>query len=124
MNVLNPSSFSITKYPSKSSCFGISLSNRENVFNSTSDLSCGILRQIIEKIFSFGNKTGSAKSESLVTSMRFFDFESIANLPFEIPFGARITSNPFDLKIYVKYFGKVDYILRQPNREKCRNKNL
>jgi hypothetical protein len=84
----NSSSFKTIKCPSKSPEQDIFLRSRENALNKDSDLCCGILNRIIENIFSFGNKTGSVKSESLVTNTYFSDFESSANLASEKHCGA------------------------------------
>jgi len=94
----NPSFFKTISFPSKSSGASFSLSNLENDFNKDSCSFWGILNHITENTFSLGNKTESVKSESFVTSTRFSDFESDANLPFEMPSGLIITLNPFELR--------------------------
>jgi len=104
-NDLNlPSPLSSIKNPSKSSGLDLSLSKLENDFNNSSGLSCGILNQITENIFSFGYKKGSIKSTSLETNTLFSDLENNANLPLESPFGLKVTSYPADIKNFNKSF--------------------
>ena len=92
------SSFKVIKYPSKSLGSDFFLSSLENADKKASGLSCGILSQIIENIFSFGNETGLVKSSSFVTKTRFSDLENDANLPLESPFGLNVTLYPSDFK--------------------------
>src|SRR4030042_4667007 len=83
--------------PSKSPGF-TSLSNLENELSSASGLSCGIFNQTTENIFSLWYKEEYVKSQSLVTNTLFSNFENSANLPFEIPLGFEIISNPCCLR--------------------------
>ena len=92
------SSSKVIKNPSKSLGDDFTLSNLENSFNKDSGLSCEILNQIIENIFSSGNNSESVKWESLVTKILSSDFDIAANLPLENPLGAETTSNPSDLR--------------------------
>lgn len=97
-DISNSFSFKTIRYPSKSSGFDLFSSKLENAGTKALGLSWGIFIKTTEKIFSFGNKIGFAKSESFVTNTRFFDLERDANFPFETPFGAITTSNLSELR--------------------------
>ena len=92
-NFSNLSGYKIIKSPSKFLSF-VSLSNLEKAAISDSGLSCGILNQTTENIFSLGNFEESVKCLSFDTSTLFSNFESSANLPLESPFGLNMTSKP------------------------------
>ncbi len=98
------SSSKVIRYPSKSSGLDLDLSNLENDSKSASGLSCGILNQITENIFSLGNKNESVKSSSFVTNINSSDLESAANVPLENPFGLKVTSHPSDFKNFNNSF--------------------
>ena len=93
-----PFSFNSIKSPSKSSGLDLSLSNFENVLNNTSGLSCGILSQTTENIFSLGNFEESAKCLSFVINTLCSDLENSANIPFESLFGLNSASIPCCLR--------------------------
>jgi len=94
----SPYSPNSIKNPSKSSGLDLSLSNLKNDFNNASGLSCGILSQITENIFSLGNFEESAKCLSFVTNTLCSDLENSANIPFKSFFGLNTTSSPCCLR--------------------------
>ncbi len=86
------------KYPLKSFGDDFFSSNFENEFSKFSGLSCGILNQTIENIFSLGNNDELMKCVSLVTSILCSERENSANLPLESDFGLNVTSYSLDFK--------------------------
>jgi len=94
LDTSNLSSYKVIRLPSKSSMLDFSLSNLENAVINNSGLSCDILNQTTENIFSFGYRDLSVKSQSLVINTLFSDLENSANLPFASPLGFDIMSNP------------------------------
>ena len=96
-SIVNLSSYNVIRLPSKSTGF-ISSRSFKNEPNNFSGLSCGILNQTTENIFSFEKCSELAKSSSFVINTLFSDFENEANLPLVSPFGFEIISNPYFLR--------------------------
>ncbi len=95
--ILKLSSYNVIRLPSNSFRF-ISLSNLEKADISDPGLSCGILNQTIENIFSLGNNDELVKCLSLVIMTLCSEMENSANLPLESPFSLNVTSYPSDFR--------------------------